>query len=296
VRLQFGACPQSGSQSSPAARFRAPSPACPIHAGSYGYQRVDLWTPVLAAKGSLSSSTNTLSVIVKDPLTNSPVGGATVTLSGQGRTVASGKTASDGAVKLDSSGCSKGGLTSALASCGVMVMKAGYLNCSFAVMVVGEGQCSGDYAGATAAASITTIDPATIVASPGGASLSGTNLTAQNLQSLQLLTLSASLCPTLDGKSCLPANQVRPANSALMDIVTVTSNGAPVGGATVTVSGQNSTAVTNASGVAVISHQPCYPPGSQVSQVGKAAPVRTPVPCGATVSKPGYQTFGTTLP
>src|SRR5260370_1905262 len=32
-------------------------------------------------------------------------------------------------------------------------MKAGYLNCSFVVTVAGEGQCSGDYAGAPAAAS-----------------------------------------------------------------------------------------------------------------------------------------------
>src|SRR5260370_5545479 len=68
VRLQFGACPQSGPQSIPGARFPgAPSPACPIHAGSYGYQRVDLWTPVLAAKARLSS-TNRFSGSVTDPL------------------------------------------------------------------------------------------------------------------------------------------------------------------------------------------------------------------------------------
>ncbi len=153
VRLQFGACPQSGPQSIPGARFPgAPSPACPIHAGSYGYQRVDLWTPVLAAKARLSS-TNRFSGSVTDPLTKTPVGDATVNLLDvQGRTLVSGKTASDGTVTLDSSGCSKAALAP-LASCRGLVMKAGYLNCSFVVTVAGEGQCSGDYAGATAAAS-----------------------------------------------------------------------------------------------------------------------------------------------
>ena len=108
--------------------------------------------------------------------------------------------------------------------------------------------------------------------------------------------LSASVCPTVDGRSCLPANAPR-TGSPLMDIVRVTSGGPPVRGATVSVSGQPTyTAVTNASGVAVITHLPCFAPGSQVSQVGKPAPVRTPVPCGAMVSKPGYQSFGTTLP
>ncbi len=133
--------------------------------------------------------------------------------------------------------------------------------------------------------------PATITGKTATTSTSSTNLTLQNLQNVQL-PLSASACPTLDRKSCLQPGQAGPRGSPLMDIVTVTSNGTPVGGATVSVSGQNSTALTNASGVAVITYQPCVTQTHGPTGV----PVAVPTPCGATASKPGYQPFGTTLP
>ena len=109
--------------------------------------------------------------------------------------------------------------------------------------------------------------------------------------------LSATVCPTTDGKSCLPAN-VRRTGSPLMDLVTVKTGSSVVGGATVSVLGQPTfTALTDARGVALVKHLPCYAPGEQVPRIGQAAfPVRTPEPCEATVSKAGYQPSGTTLP
>lgn len=122
---------------------------------------------------------------------------------------------------------------------------------------------------------------------------------------LNFPTLSATSCPTADGKSCLPANAPR-SGSPLMDIVKVTSsgsmlgavtltNGGPVAGATISVSGQQSTAVTNASGIAVITYLPCYT--GQVPKVGqRTLPVRRQVPCQATVSAPGLQPISISLP
>jgi hypothetical protein len=87
-----------------------------------------------------------------------------------------------------------------------------------------------------------------------------------------------------------------PSNSPVTDIVTVTSGGAPVAGATVTVG--NSTLVTNVSGVTVVTHAACYS-GSPVAKVGATTvPVRIPIPCGwiATASKTGYQPVSFSLP
>jgi hypothetical protein len=84
-------------------------------------------------------------------------------------------------------------------------------------------------------------------------------------------------------------------NSPVTDTVTVTSGGAPVAGVTIT-SG-NSTYVTKASGVVVITHSGCFT--GPVGKVGDmTAPKRTPVPCNwtATASKAGYQSLTLTLP
>jgi len=116
-----------------------------------------------------------------------------------------------------------------------------------------------------------------------------------NIGRVQLL--SARVCPTADGKSCLPPSALR-TGSQLMDIVTVTSSGHPMAGVTVSVSAQPTfTAVTDASGIAIIRHLPCYPLGSQVPKVGQTSvPVRTPVPCAATASQSGFQTLNISLP
>ncbi|PYT96586.1 MAG: hypothetical protein DMG38_23245 [Acidobacteria bacterium] len=122
-------------------------------------------------------------------------------------------------------------------------------------------------------------------------------LTAQQLQ-VQLPALSASVCPTVDGKSCTSFGPLgRPIGARAMDIVTVTSGGKPVAGATVNVSGQPTVAaLSNANGVAVIAHLACFAPGV-VPKVGQTTvPVRVPVACPATVSKSGYEPFNTTLP
>lgn len=89
-----------------------------------------------------------------------------------------------------------------------------------------------------------------------------------------------------------------PRGYPFQDTVSVTFAGRPVAGATVSVTGQPTyTAITNPSGLAVISHLPCYAPGSQVPQVGgTSVPIRTPAPCAATVSKTGFLTTATMLP
>jgi len=136
-------------------------------------------------------------------------------------------------------------------------------------------------------------------ANTGQTSGAGISNRVTPFQQGQLPALAVTVCPTVDGKGCTSFGPLgRPAGAPVMDIVTVTSAGKPVAGATVSVSGQPTiTAVTNASGVAVITHQPCFAPGSQVPKVGQTTvPVRTQVPCGATVSKSGYQPFSTTLP
>lgn len=99
-----------------------------------------------------------------------------------------------------------------------------------------------------------------------------------------------------------------PSTSPITDTVTVTTKvtvpgkggqheiNLPVAGATVALS--NSTFVTNANGIAVITHSPCLA-GSQVAKVGgTTVPKRVPVPCGwtATVSKAGYESGTITLP
>jgi hypothetical protein len=108
--------------------------------------------------------------------------------------------------------------------------------------------------------------------------------------------LSASVCPTIDGKTCISAAAVR-LGSSLSDIVTVKTGNAPVADATVSVIGQPTVrGVTNASGVAVINHLACYAPGSQRPKVGETFTERLPVPCQAQASKAGYQSFNFTLP
>jgi hypothetical protein len=85
--------------------------------------------------------------------------------------------------------------------------------------------------------------------------------------------------------------------SPVIDTITVTSGGAPLAGVTVT-SG-NSTFVTNASGVVVMTHTGCVRWNGPIPKVGdtKISP-STPVPCNwtATASKAGYQTFSFSLP
>jgi len=85
--------------------------------------------------------------------------------------------------------------------------------------------------------------------------------------------------------------------SPVTDTITVTSGGMPLAGVTVT-SG-NSTFVTNASGVVVMTHTGCVKWNGPVPKVGdtKISP-NTPVPCNwtGTASKAGYQTINFSLP
>jgi pimeloyl-ACP methyl ester carboxylesterase len=110
--------------------------------------------------------------------------------------------------------------------------------------------------------------------------------------------LSATSCPSPDGKSC--ASTPAALANTPWDIVTVTSGTAPVIGATVNVS-SGAVLVTNANGIAAITHYrgPCYALDSQVPKVGQiTVPVRTPVACPsytATVSKEGYQPTSVSL-
>jgi hypothetical protein len=109
--------------------------------------------------------------------------------------------------------------------------------------------------------------------------------------------LSATVCPTLDGKSCTQVSSRLP-GAPLRDIVTVKAGSTPIAGVSVSVMGQpTETSLTNASGVAVITHLACYEPSARLPRVGQAAfPARMPVPCEATVSKTGYQSSSFTLP
>jgi hypothetical protein len=295
VRLSFTPCPQSysGPHLLPSS---VPSPACPIYGTVAKYGMLNSWTPALAATASVTTA-NALSVSVSDPLTKTNAAGAVVSVvDSLGHAALSVNTGPDGTAKLDlSKACSQGYLVQCKAN--VIVSKAGYLSCSFAVPSSGrEGNCQySPFAGATPLPSIAGV----VAVAPNSTTAVRPNagLTAQQLQ-VQLPALSASVCPTLDGKSCALIT-ARPPNSALMDIVTVTSGGAAVPGATVSVSGQPTqtfTVVTNANGVAVITHLPCFAPGV-VPKIGQTtAPIRTPVSCGATVSKAAYQSFNTSLP
>jgi len=100
--------------------------------------------------------------------------------------------------------------------------------------------------------------------------------------------LTVSACPSIDGRSCLRPGQLRPFinGSQIMDLVNVTSNGAPVAAATVIVPGQNIAVQTNPNGTAVVIHQPC--------QTRTTPP--SPVACAASVSKSGYRPFTLALP
>jgi len=104
----------------------------------------------------------------------------------------------------------------------------------------------------------------------------------------QLPALSVSVCPSVDGRSCLRPGQTRPLinGSRIMDLVTVNSGGAPVAAATVIVPGQNIAVQTNPNGIAVVIHQPCVTRTTPPSAVA----------CGASVSKSGYQPFTLALP
>ena len=105
--------------------------------------------------------------------------------------------------------------------------------------------------------------------------------------SLGTITSSAA---TIFGQLSARVSSTAPSTSPVTDTITVTSGGAPLAGVTVTVG--NSTFVTNASGVVVITHAGCFT--GPVAQVGQTtAPKRTPVPCNwtGTASKNGYQTI-----
>jgi hypothetical protein len=105
--------------------------------------------------------------------------------------------------------------------------------------------------------------------------------------------LSASVCLTSDGKNCLPPNTLAPPMGQPRNaIVTVSSGGQPVGGAAISVSGQTSGALTNASGVAVLNYNGCI--STTRSPVG--VPVAIPAPCQGAAAKSGYQTVAINLP
>jgi pimeloyl-ACP methyl ester carboxylesterase len=108
----------------------------------------------------------------------------------------------------------------------------------------------------------------------------------------QMPALSASACATVNGKSCLAAGQTRPRSASVMSIVVVANGGSPVAGASISVPGQNSQALTNASGVAVINYNPCV--SSSLGPQG--VPIAMPAPCQASATKSGYQPFSFTLP
>jgi hypothetical protein len=153
VHLQFAACPQPyvGPHLLPPG---VPSPACPIYGTLAGYSMLNLFTPVLAATGSVTNA-NALSVSVSDPLTKTNAAGALVNvLDAQGHTLVSGKTAADGTASLSLAACSQGYLSSCQGT--VVVSKAGYLSCSFLVPSAGQGgNCQySPYAGATSLPSV----------------------------------------------------------------------------------------------------------------------------------------------
>lgn len=130
---------------------------------------------------------------------------------------------------------------------------------------------------------------------PGGKTAAG-YITANNLTVTPVgPSLSVSVCPSADGKSCASDAAL---SSSPWDIVTVTSGGAPVGGVNVS-TGLQSLATTNVNGVAVITRL-CYSPSAQVAKVGGTTlPVRTPIPCRqrtAMVSMAGYQPVSFSLP
>ena len=117
-----------------------------------------------------------------------------------------------------------------------------------------------------------------------------------NLVQVGIPQLSAAACPTTDGKTCT-SGIYRPPNPNLMDLITVTGAGARIAGATISVVGQNRTAATDTSGIAVISYPPCY--RLEVPKIGEtAAPAHVPTPCKwtATARKEAYQDVNFSLP
>lgn len=131
----------------------------------------------------------------------------------------------------------------------------------------------------------------TVIASGNTLSITRTGLPTTTLTGPQLQQLTTQL-PTLSAV----VSSSGPSATPVTDVVTVTSNGLPMAGATVSVG--NSTYITSTSGVAVITHAACFA-GTQVAKVGAiTVPARVPVPCSfaARASKAGYQSFSFTLP
>ena len=105
--------------------------------------------------------------------------------------------------------------------------------------------------------------------------------------------LSASVCLTSDGKNCLPPNTLAPPMGQVRHaIVVVSSGGQPVGGAAVSVSGQNGGVLTNTSGVGVVTYNGCI--ATTRSPLG--LPVAMPAPCQGAAAKSGYQSVAISLP
>jgi hypothetical protein len=308
VRLSFTPCPQSyfGPHLLPSS---VPSPACPIYGTVAKYGMLNSWTPALAATASVTTA-NALSVSVSDPLTKTNVAGATVgVLDGQGHMLVSGTTAVNGLATLSLAACSQGYLNPCNAN--VVVSKVGYLSCSFAVPSAGQGgNCQySPYAGATplpSMAGVVALAPNNITAVRPNA-----GLTAQQLQ-VQLPALSASVCPTADGRTCsslpkLPRGQET--TTPLRAIVSVTSNGRPVAGASVGVDGGTG-GVTGAAGQVVVTYNlflysprqeqgpggpDTDPRGKPIHALGNANTATLRVP-GATASKAGFQPADVSLP
>ena len=126
---------------------------------------------------------------------------------------------------------------------------------------------------------------ATLPAATGVRTLAGVN--TGNLAVATQAPLSVSVCRTLDGRTCLPVNSPQqPPTGNVNAIITVTASGAAVTGATVTVTGENISGLTNQNGIAVINYRPCVTAGANP----------TAGPCAGTVSKVGYQTAAIRLP
>jgi hypothetical protein len=114
--------------------------------------------------------------------------------------------------------------------------------------------------------------------------------TASSAASLLAAPLAASVCLTSDGKTCLASAPMPAAGRSRQAIVTVTSAGHAVAGASVSVNGQ--TAATNAGGIAVVSYVRCLV--TVASPVG--TPVAAPAPCQGVVSMTGYPSISVGLP
>jgi hypothetical protein len=109
---------------------------------------------------------------------------------------------------------------------------------------------------------------------------------------MQMPMMSATVCLTIDGKNCLPQNALAPMGQPRHAIVVVSSGGQPIGGAAVSVSGQNGGALTNASGIVIVNYNGCVT--STRSPIGM--PVAMPAPCQGAAAKSGYQTVAISLP